>query len=130
MGKRRKPGNVNPKKQIKRKGTAYFRREKEMNRLLRTFVQLVYNPNYNLQSIASYRKMNEIRMKLKKLFDEQRNVVWYKNAKRCSIYSEQLSRFKFVYTKWKSETYLTYLNINFDVQVHLNPTLSEKLSIL
>lgn len=130
MGKRRKPGNVNPKKQIKRKETAYFRREKEINRLLRTFVQLVYNPNYNLQSIASYRKMNEIRMKLKKLFDEQGNVVWYKNAKRRSIYSEQLSRFKFVYTKWKSETYLTYLNINFDVQVHLNPTLSEKLSSL
>lgn len=75
MGKRRKPGNVNPKKQIKRKGTAYFRMEKEINSLLRTFVQLVYNPSYDLQNINSYGKMNEIRMKLKKLFDEQGTSV-------------------------------------------------------
>ena len=128
MGKRRKPGNVNHKKQIKRKGTAYFRREKEINSLLRTFVQLVYNPSYDLQNINSYRKMNEIRMKLKKLFDEQGKLVWYKSAKRRNIYIEQLSRFKFVYTKWKSETYITYLNVNFDVPEHLNPILSMERS--
>lgn len=128
MGKRRKPGNVNPKKQIKRKGTAYFRREKEINSLLRTFVQLVYNPNFNLQNIKSYKQMNEIRMKLKKLFDQQGDIVWKKSAKRRRIYDEQLSKFKVVYTRWKIETYLTYLNVNFDVPEHLNPILSMKRS--
>lgn len=28
----------------------------------------MYNPNFNLQNIKSYKQMNEIRMKLKKLF--------------------------------------------------------------
>lgn len=59
-----------------------------------------------------------------------RELVWYKSAKRRNIYGEQLSRFKFVYTKWKRETYLIYLNINFDVPIHLNPTLNMKLSSL
>lgn len=34
MGKRRKPGNINPKKKLKRQGTQYYHREKEINRLL------------------------------------------------------------------------------------------------
>ncbi len=51
--------------------------------------------------------MNEIRMKLKKLFDQQGDMVWKKSAKRRRIYDEQLSKFKVVYTRWKSETYIT-----------------------
>lgn len=88
----------------------------------------MYNPNFNLQNIKSYKQMNEIRMKLKKLFDQQGDIVWEKSAKRCRIYDEQLSKFKVVYTRWKSETYITYLNVNFDVSKHLNPILSMKRS--
>lgn len=69
--------------------------------------------------------MNEIRMKL---FNQQDNIVWKKSAKRCRIYDEQLSKFKVVYTRWKSETYITYLNVNFDVSKHLNLILSMKRS--
>ena len=126
MGKRRKPGNINPKKKLKRQGTQYYHREKEINHLLNKFTNAVYNPNFNLQSISSYKQMNEIRVKLKKLFDQQGVLVWNKNAKRRQIYDEQLSKFKIVYTKWKNETYLTYLNLHFDVPEHLNPILSMK----
>ena len=126
IGKRRKAGNINPKKQLKRQGTDYYRREKEINRLLNKFTSAVYNPNFNLQSISSYKQMNEIRVKLKKLFDQQGDMVWNKGARRRRIYDEQLSKFKVVYTKWKSETYLTYLNLHFDVPEHLNPILSMK----
>ena len=123
MGKRRKPGNINPKKQLKKQGTAYYNREQVNN-----FTNAVYNPNFNLQNIKSYKQMNEIRMKLKKLFDQQGDIVWKKSAKRRRVYDEQLSKFKVVYTRWKSETYITYLNVNFDVPKHLNPILSMKRS--
>lgn len=126
MGKRRKPGNINPKKQLKKQGTAYYNREQKINYLLNKFTNAVYNPNFNLQNIKSYKQMNEIRMKLKKLFDQQGDMVWKKSAKRRRIYDEQLSKFKVVYTRWKSETYITYLNVNFDVPKHLNPILSMK----
>ena len=95
MGKRRKAGNINPKKRLKKQGTAYYNREQEINYLLNNFTSAVYNPNFNLQNIKSYKQMNEIRMKLK---------------------------------RWKSETYITYLNVNFDVPKHLNPILSMKRS--
>lgn len=127
MGKRRKAGNINPKKQLKKQGTAYYNREQEINYLLNKFTNAVYNPNFNLQNIKSYKQMNEIRMKLKKLFA----AGWYsleKSAKRRRVYDEQLSKFKVVYTRWKSETYITYLNVNFDVPKHLNPILSMKRS--
>lgn len=78
MGKRRKPGNINPKKQLKKQGTAYYNREQEINYLLNKFTNAVYNPNFNLQNIKSYKQMNEIRMKLKKLFDQQGDMVWKK----------------------------------------------------
>lgn len=78
MGKRRKAGNINPKKQLKKQGTAYYNREKEINYLLNNFTSAVYNPNFNLQNIKSYKQMNEIRMKLKKLFDQQGDMVWKK----------------------------------------------------
>lgn len=55
-------------------------------------------------------------------------MVWKKSAKRRRVYDEQLSKFKVVYTRWKSETYITYLNVNFDVPKHLNPILSMKRS--
>lgn len=103
-------------------------REQEINYLLNNFTSAVYNPNFNLQNIKSYKQMNEIRMKLKKLFDQQGDMVWKKSARRRRIYDEQLSKFKVVYTRWKSETYLTYLNVNFDVPKHLNPILSMKRS--
>lgn len=125
MGKRRKAGNINPKKQLKKQGTAYYNREQEINYLLNKFTNAVYNPNFNLQNIKSYKQMNEIRMKL---FNQQGNIVWKKSAKRCRIYDEQLSKFKVVYTRWKSETYITYLNVNFDVSKHLNLILSMKRS--
>lgn len=96
MGKRRKPGNINPKKQLKKQGTAYYNREQEINYLLNNFTNAVYNPNFNLQNIKSYKQMNEIRMKLKKLFDQQGDIVWKKSAKRRRIYDEQLSKFKVV----------------------------------
>lgn len=128
MGKRRKPGNINPKKQLKKQGNAYYNREQEINYLLNKFTNAVYNHNFNLQNIKSYKQMNEIRMKLKKLFDQQGDMVWKKSAKRRRIYDEQLSKFKVVYTRWKSETYITYLNVNFDVPEHLNPILSMKRS--
>ena len=99
-----------------------------ISNLLNNFTSAVYNPNFNLQNIKSYKQMNEIRMKLKKLFDQQGDIVWKKSAKRRRIYDEQLSKFKVVYTRWKSETYLTYLNVNFDVPEHLNPILSMKRS--
>ena len=126
MGKQRKPGNINPKKQLKKQGTAYYNREQKINYLLNKFTNAVYNPNFNLQNIKSYKQMNEIRMKLKKLFDQQGDMVWKKCAKRRRLYDEQLSKFKVVYTRWKSETYITYLNVNFDVPKHLNPILSMK----
>lgn len=128
MGKRRKAGNINPKKRLKKQETAYYNREQEINYLLNNFTSAVYNPNFNLQNIKSYKQMNEIRMKLKKLFDQQGDIVWKKSAKRRRIYDEQLSKFKVVYIRWKSETYLTYLNVNFDVSEHLNPILSMKRS--
>lgn len=78
MGKRRKAGNINPKKQLKKQGTAYYNREQEINYLLNKFTNAVYNPNFNLQNIKSYKQMNEIRMKLKKLFDQQGDIVWKK----------------------------------------------------
>lgn len=78
MGNRRKPGNINPKKQLKKQGTAYYNREQEINYLLNKFTNAVYNPNFNLQNIKSYKQMNEIRMKLKKLFDQQGDIVWKK----------------------------------------------------
>lgn len=78
MGKRRKPGNINPKKRLKKQGTAYYNREQEINYLLNNFTSAVYNPNFNLQNIKSYKQMNEIRMKLKKLFDQQGDIVWKK----------------------------------------------------
>ena len=89
MGKRRKAGNINPKKQLRKQGTAYYNREKEINYLLNNFTSAVYNPNFNLQNIKSYKQMNEIRMKLKKLFDQQGDMVWKKSAKRRRIYDEQ-----------------------------------------
>lgn len=61
MGKRRKPGNINPKKQLKKQGTAYYNREQEINYLLNKFTSAVYNPNFNLQNIKSYKQMNEIK---------------------------------------------------------------------
>ena len=125
MGNWRKLGNINPKKQLKKQGTAYYNREQEINYLLNKFTNAVYNPNFNLQNIKSYKQMNEIRMKL---FNQQGNIVWKKSAKRCRIYDEQLSKFKVVYTRWKSETYITYLNVNFDVSKHLNLILSMKRS--
>ena len=128
MGKRRKAGNINPKKRLKKQVTAYYNREQEINYLLNNFTSAVYNPNFNLQNIKSYKQMNEIRMKLKKLFDQQGDMVWKKSARRRRIYDEQLSKFKVVYTRWKSETYITYLNVNFDVPKHLNPILSMKRS--
>lgn len=78
MGKRRKSGNINPKKRLKKQGTAYYNREQEINYLLNNFTSAVYNPNFNLQNIKSYKQMNEIRMKLKKLFDQQGDIVWKK----------------------------------------------------
>ena len=123
MGKRRKAGNINPKKQLRRRGSDYYNREKEINHLLKKFTYTMHNPYVNLQSINSYKQMNEIRMKLKKLFDQQGERVWYKSPKRRRIYNEQLSKFKVIYTKWKNETYLTYLNLYFDVPEHLNPIL-------
>ena len=78
MGKRRKAGNINPKKRLKKQGTAYYNREQEINYLLNNFTSAVYNPNFNLQNIKSYKQMNEIRMKLKKLFDQQGDIVWKK----------------------------------------------------
>lgn len=78
MGKRRKQGNINPKKRLKKQGTAYYNREQEINYLLNNFTSAVYNPNFNLQNIKSYKQMNEIRMKLKKLFDQQGDMVWKK----------------------------------------------------
>ena len=55
------------------------------------------------------------------------DIVWKKSAKRRRVYDEQLSKFKVVYTRWKSETYITYLNVNFDVPKHLNPILRRKV---
>lgn len=55
MGKRRKQGNINPKKQLKKQGTAYYNREQEINYLLNKFTNAVYNPNFNLQNIKSYK---------------------------------------------------------------------------
>lgn len=78
MGKRRKAGNINPKKRLRKQGTTYYNREQEINYLLNNFTSAVYNPNFNLQNIKSYKQMNEIRMKLKKLFDQQGDMVWKK----------------------------------------------------
>ena len=93
----------------------YYNREKEINYLLNNFTSAVYNPNFNLQNIKSYKQMNEIRMKLKKLFDQQGDITWKKSAKRRRVYDEQLSKFKVVYTRWKSETYITYFVPNGDI---------------
>lgn len=81
----------------------------------------------SLQIISKF--MNDYEYeKAMELFDQQGDIVWKKSAKRRRIYDEQLSKFKVVYTRWKSETYITYLNVNFDVPKHLNPILSMKRS--
>ena len=41
MGKRRKAGNINPKKQLKKQGTAYYNREQEINYLLNLQMQCI-----------------------------------------------------------------------------------------
>ena len=49
MGKRRKPGNINPYKRKKKGNTQYFNREKEINRLLNVFITRLFNPNYDIR---------------------------------------------------------------------------------
>lgn len=44
MGKRRKAGNINPKKQLKKQGTAYYNREQEINYLLNNLQVLFIIP--------------------------------------------------------------------------------------
>ena len=123
MGKRRKLGNINPYKRKKKGNTQYFNREKEINRLLNVFITRLFNPNYDITTIEHYKQMNEDRIKLKKLFDLQGKKVWHKSSKRKDIYFSQLASFKKVYTHWKHETYYIYLHIQYDVPIHLLPSL-------
>lgn len=123
MGKRRKKGNINPKKRLKRKGSEYFHREQEINKLLNKFTSRYKDPHEKKDTLVSYKQMNEMRVKIKKLLDEQGKEVWTKNGKRKRIYLEQLARFKTVYPKWKEETYFIYLHIQYDVPLHMVPSL-------
>ena len=95
MGKRRKAGNINPKKRLKKQGTAYYNREQEINYLLNNFTSAVYNPNFNLQNIKSYKQMNEIRMKLRKLLVRRVEFVCKKIDRLRTVNLGNLQNFKF-----------------------------------
>lgn len=115
MGKRYKKGNHKKKKSLS-KHDAFFDREKTINTLLNNFVQHYYDLSYPPLD-SEYSHMNKQRLILKKLFARQGEVVWNKSRRRRSVYYDQLSRFKFYYTKWKHLTYYIYLNQRYDLPI-------------
>ena len=62
-------------KTIKKTGNCLLQQRTGNQLFIKQFYKSFYNPNFNLQNIKSYKQMNEIRMKLKKLFDDQRGVI-------------------------------------------------------
>lgn len=68
--------------------------------------------------------MNNQRLEIKRLFNEQEKIVWNKSRNRRRIYYEQLYRFKYFYTAWKHFTFYIYLERRFGVPRHHCTTLS------
>lgn len=68
--------------------------------------------------------MNNQRLEIKRLFNEQGKSVWNKSRNRRRIYYEQLSRFKYFYVAWKRLTFYIYLERRFGVPRHHCTSLS------
>lgn len=107
MSKRRKRGNINPKKRMKKIDNPYFLREKEINKKLSLFRKNFYT--MDLATEDNYWTMFYLRLELKDLLRQQEPYIWRKTLKRRMIYFEQLSKFKDIYTRWKNTTYPLYL---------------------
>lgn len=103
MSKRRKPGNVNPKSRFSKGDNPYYLREKEINRKLNLFSRNYYN--MDLKDEDNYWVMFDLRMEIKTLLRQQEDLVWVKSINRRMAYFDQLSKFKFIYSRWKKATY-------------------------
>ena len=101
MGKRYKAGNVG--KQRNKPRVLYYRREKEINRLINLFKKSYYTLRY-LNDINNYFLMYQLKDNIKQLFYNQENMITTQSFKRRNIYYKQLSRFKRIYTRWKRDT--------------------------
>lgn len=107
MSKRRKYGNVNPKKRSKKVDNAYYLREKEINKKLSLFIRNFHS--LDLKNEKNYWIMFDLRNDIKNLLSQQESLIWKKSLKRRMVYFEQLAKFKEVYSKWKNLTYPLYL---------------------
>lgn len=103
MSKRRKRGNINPKKRMKKIDNPYFLREKKINKKLSLFIKNL--KTMDLKNENNYWIMFYLRLELKELLRQQEPYIWKKSLKRRMIYFEQLDTFKRVYSKWKNLTY-------------------------
>ena len=107
MGKRYKKGNVG--KRRNRPRILYYRREKLINNKINEFKNKYYDYNY-LNDYETYVELFILKSEIKQLFYNQEQILSTQSYRRRSIYYQQLSRFKRIYSKWKNETRFAFFS--------------------
>lgn len=103
MGKRYKSGNVGRRRGTKPK-QFYYRREKEISKLINIFKKNYYEHHGELNTLETYALMYRLKSDIKHLFYLQENMIHLQSYRRRSVYYHQLNRFKRIYSKWKQDT--------------------------
>lgn len=120
MGKRYKKGNHSRKKPVI--VNDFFAREQVLNKHINHFI----NQYFNLQRppiSSEYEDMNQERLEIKRLLDLQSPELYNQSERRRRFYNDQLTRFKYYYTRWKHLTYYIYLEQRFNIPQHLSSAL-------
>ena len=109
MGKRYKTGNVGRRRKLRPK-QVYFRREKQINNLIRQFTKIYYTDHNSLNTLETYLRLYDLKTEIKHELYLQENILSVQSYTRRNVYYKQLSRFKRIYSKWKYNTRYAFLS--------------------
>jgi len=99
-----------------------------LNRLQKHIKRFVKKYNEMLKTkqkynVGLYIYMNKLRLTIKEECYNVEEMLFYYAFDYAKEYYDLLDVFKYYYSKWKNQTYYVYLNVVFEVPVHIAKTL-------
>lgn len=88
----------------KRHNTAFFDRERTLNKMLHRFQTMTERLENKTISEKDYNQGWRMRNTIKNKLYLQEQTLWKQSPKRKTVYFEQLDFWKYIYTRWKRLT--------------------------